>query len=341
MDTGLRQRVAGLKRNWQARWSDRQARWLARRAPPVTHLQLSQKTIFILPTLQGGVFGFGALIIMVVAIVARNPVALMLSALMLGVFLLSLILCYRNLSGLRLAAQDADHQLPRRRCFVGDTAQYTVSLAAAGGRRYHRNLWLGLAADNMHPVSLLPGDEAEINLDMPAEQRGLLTAPRLLVRTHYPIGLWRGWSRPDLLMRCLVYPRPQACTLPPAIRPTAAGGHGQQPFATQAGVDDFTGLRDYQPGDSMRRVAWQSLARGQGLKTKQFARDTETQIVLTFDSFRGRDTESKLACLCFQVLQLCRSGQAVGLRLPGDVYIGPGHGEVHKHQLLQALALWN
>tara|TARA_R100001039_G_scaffold37472_1_gene36155 strand:+ start:1195 stop:2127 length:933 start_codon:yes stop_codon:yes gene_type:complete len=308
--------------------------------PPVTQLQLSQKTIFILPTLQGVIVGFGASIVMVIAIAERNPVALMLSALMLGVFLLGLILCYRNLSGLRLAAHDADDPLPRRRCFVGDTARYTVSLSAPARSRSYQNLWLGFTANTLQPVSLAPGGDVEVNLNVTADRRGLLTAPRLIVRTRYPAGLWQAWSRPDLLMRCLVYPRPQACLLPPLISTAPAGDHGRQRLVNQAGMDDFIGLRDYQPGDSIRRVAWQALARGQGLKTKQFVRDAEPQILLTFEDFPGRDAETILACLCFQVLKFNRSGQAIGLRLPGEGVIRPGYGEAHKHRLLQALALW-
>lgn len=340
MDTGLRQRAARLKHRLQARWSARQARWLARRVPPVPQIQLSQKTIFILPTLQGVLVGFGAIIVMVIAIAERNPVALMLSALMLGIFLLSLILCYRNLSGLQLIAQDSGGPMPGCRCFVGDTAQFTIMLSAAGRRRAYQTLWIGFNTDALRPVSLMAGGDVAVNLSMPTKQRGLLTAPRLILRTRYPAGLWQAWSRPDLLMHCLVYPRPLACILPRSVRPAETGSYGQQRTAMQAGVDDFIGLRDYHPGDSIRRVAWQSLARGQGLKTKQFVRDAEPQVLLTFEDFRGREPEAILACMCFQVLKLCPYRQAVGLRLPGKTTISPGYGEAHKHQLLQALALW-
>ncbi len=341
MDTGFRRRVARLTRRWKARWSDRQARWLTRRVPPVTQLKLSQRTIFILPTWQGVFFGLGAIILLVIAIVERNLVSLSLSALMLSIFLLSLILCYRNLSGLRLTTQVADDAQRMRRCFVGDTAQFTVVLSAPDRRRPYQDIWLGLGTGALQRVSVAAGGMIEVTLEEAAERRGIVKASRLLLRTRYPAGLWQSWSRPDLLMRCLVYPRPQACTLPLKERPVPTTGLGRQAAAVQAGVEDFAGLRDFQPGDSARRVAWQSLARGQGLKTKQFVQDTEPQVLLTFDDFIGREAEAILACLCFQVLKLSRSGRAVGLRLPGTVDIRPGQGEAHKHQLLQALALWN
>lgn len=340
MGTGLRQRITGLRQHWQAYWSKRQTRWLARRVPAVASLQLSQKTIFILPTAQGALFGLGAIVVLVMAIAERNPVTLLLSSLMLSLFLLSLVLCYRNLSGLRLEAHDTESDLPAQRCFVGDTAQFNVRIKAAGLRRGHQDLWLGFSNDALQLVSLPPGTDATINLTTPATRRGLLSAPRLMLRTRYPIGLWQAWCRPDLAMRCLVYPQPQICALPPAAVQSPANAPGQQRLSRQTGVDDFTGLRDYQSGDSRRRIAWQSLARGQGLKTKQFVREAEPQFMLAFRHFPGRDPEAVLSCLCFQVLLLNRRHQAVGLELPGTVPVRPGQGEAHKHRLLQALALW-
>lgn len=340
MDIGLRQRADCLKQRWQLFQAERQARWLARRVPPVAEQQLSQKTIFILPTMQGTLFGFGAIIVMVIAIAERNPVSLLVSALLLSVFLLSLVLCYRNLSGLWLTTQGTESEMPSQRCFVGDTAQFAIRLTSAGRRRSHQDLWLGFSSGALQWLTLSSGATVTVNLGVTATHRGLLDAPRLVLRTRYPAGLWQAWSRPDLAMRCLVYPQPQICTLPPSALHAPGSTPGQQHAAKQAGVDDFVGLRDYQTGDAIRRVAWQSLARGQGLKTKQFVREAKPQILLAFKDFPGRDTESVLSCLCFQVLQLSRRHRSVALRLPDGKYIKPGQGELHKHRLLQALALW-
>jgi uncharacterized protein (DUF58 family) len=343
MDSGFRQRAAGLKQRWQQVLASRQARWLARRVPASDSLTLSQRTIFILPTAQGALFGLGAIIVLVIAIAERNPVSLLLSSVMLSLFLLSLVLCYRNLSGLHLnTGQDgeADEALPIQRCFVGETTTFSVCLKAAARRRAHQDLWLGFSPDTLQLVTVPKGGQCTVNLGTAATRRGLLTAPRLMLRTRYPMGLWQAWSRPDLAMRCLVYPQPQLCALPANAQRLPDVSQGQQVAARQAGVDDFLGLRSYQAGDSRRRIAWQSLARGQGLKTKQFVREAESQILLSFDQFPGQTPEAVLSCLCFQVLQLSRRRQAVGLKLPGQAVIKPGQGEAHKHSLLQALALY-
>jgi uncharacterized protein (DUF58 family) len=161
-----------------------------------------------------------------------------------------------------------------------------------------------------------------------------------MLRTQYPVGLWRAWSRPDLAMRVLIYPQPLPCKLPAAARHAVAQHSGKQQASRLAGMDDFLGLRGYQTGDSRRHIAWQTLAKGQGLRTKQFVRDADQSTMLTWSMFQGHDVETTLAFLCYQVLQLSRRQQAIALRLPGGVDVAPGQGDVHKHRLLQALALW-
>lgn len=343
MDTGISQRAARLKQVWQtqvrARFDKRQSRWLARRVPPAASVRLSHKIIFILPTFQGTVFALGALVVLVIALAERNLVAMLLAGLMLSLFLLSLVLCYRKLSGLRLSAHEPVSRAPRQRCFAGDTARFTVDLQAAGKRRTHSDLWLGFGSDALQVISLPPGGQVSVVLDCPASARGLLSAPRLMLHTVYPAGLWRAWSRPDLAMQCLVYPRPLVCALPVPNHPYTTTAAGRQRAAQQGGVDDFVGLRAYQTGDPMRRIAWRSLARGQGLKTKQFVQEAEPPLILNWETFAGRDPERVLSCLCYQVLQLSRRRACIGLKLP-DTNIKPGQGEQHKHELLQVLALW-
>jgi uncharacterized protein (DUF58 family) len=340
MDTGFRQRAARLRQRWQQQLANRQARWLERRVPAVAQLQLGQRIIFILPTWQGLLCAVGALVLMVVAIAERNPVALLLAVLMLSLFLLSLVLCYRNLSGLQLRAARSDTDSALLRCFMGDQAAFTLTLQAVGNARCHQDLQLGFSEDALQSLSVPPGARLSITLKAPALQRGLMSAPRLTLRTTYPSGLWQAWSRPDLAMRCLVYPRPQICVLPSAALQIADTLAAQQQTLWHNGVDDFAGLRAYQTGDSLRRIAWQSLARGSGLQSKHFVSEAEPQILLNAAHFSHLPLEEALSCLCFLVLQLSSKHRRLGLQLPGQATIPPGQGEAHKHTLLQALALW-
>ena len=102
--------------------------------------------------------------------------------------------------------------------------------------------------------------------------------------------------------------------------------------------DDFTGLRAYQPGDAMARISWKTLARGQGVHTKEFHAPLAESVWLDWDAFAPHAAETRLCLLCRAVLEAEDSGIAYGLRLPAVVF-GPDSGATHRHRCLEALAL--
>jgi len=135
-------------------------------------------------------------------------------------------------------------------------------------------------------------------------------------------------------MRCLVYPRPARETLPlPMARAEAGQGrsHGE-------GQEDFSGLRTYRLGDSLRHVAWKAVAREQGMLAKQFSGEAQQDVWLDWDALAGLDTEARLSRLTRWVLDAEASGAHWALRLPGrsiELDAGPSH----RQRCLEALAL--
>ena len=72
--------------------------------------------------------------------------------------------------------------------------------------------------------------------------------------------------------------RRAACRCRHHARATRKGSRSAQ------GQDDFAGLRKYQPGDSLRHVAWKAVARGQAVMTKQFSGLAAGELWLDWDS---------------------------------------------------------
>ena len=64
-----------------------------------------------------------------------------------------------------------------------------------------------------------------------------------------------------------MYPRPTGEQAPPEHQPEDPGEQGTR----GKGEDEFSGLRDYQQGDSARRVHWKAVARDQGVPVKVFS----------------------------------------------------------------------
>jgi uncharacterized protein (DUF58 family) len=305
------------------------SRWLARRIPPAASVRLNQRRIFILPSRVGAAYGLALLLMLLVGINYQNSLAYGLTFLLMAVFVVAILHTYRNLAGLVLKAGGGGA------VFVGEQARFRVRLESR--EREHQAVALGWP-----PAELLARDvprqgQAELELSLPAQRRGWLRPGRLRVESRFPLGLLVAWSWVDLDQAVLVYPRPLEGELPLAAG-LGAEDEEEGMRARGQGADDFQGLRDYQPGDSKRRLDWKAYSRGQGLLVREFAILGGRDLWLDFEQLDG-DAELRLSLLCHWVLQLSERQQPFGLQLPGQV-IAPDSGEGHRDACLRALALF-
>lgn len=304
------------------------ARWLERRVPAVKQISLHRKNIFILPTGPGLLFLVATALIFVTAINYVLSLAFGLAFLMVSLFILCILHTFRNLQHLSLRGVGAEP------VFAGEDAAFVVLLKHQPGHA-HEMLELRFPGGTWSQADLLDNEQERVRVFIHSSCRGVLNAPRLTVQTRFPLGLWRAWSNVDLAMSCLVYPRPQAGPLPGLVSGSSSG----KTESVTVGVEDFQGLRAYQTGDSLRQIAWKSLARGQGLQVKQFVDAVDDQLMLDWEMFPGVDHEERLSRLCHWVLTLARQDIDYGLRLPG-IELSLGRGDAHRAKLLSALALW-
>lgn len=312
-------------RLWRAAFFQR---WLARRIPPEHSIHLHQGNIFILPTREGLFFVVVVLLMVLAGINYQNSLIFALAFLLMSLFMVSILHTFRNLSGLVIHGRSA------RPAFAGEDAEFTV-VVSRGGKRTREALMMGWGADRLQGVDLVDEKEVHAHLFVPTRARGQFNPGRMLVQTHYPVGLFRAWSWVDLDMSTIVYPRPVfAGEIPEAV---ATGREGRA--MKRDGADDFHGLRDYQMGDPLRHIAWKSWARTGDLQIKEFAAFVDRRVWLDWGWFTGMDRENRLSRLCYSVLQVSRSADEYGLRLPG-VELEPGRGPEHRERLLKALALF-
>lgn len=313
--------IQQLKPFWQ--------RWLVKRIPPASRIQLDHRRIFIMPTRTGIWYALMLILMLLAAINYQNSLAYGLTFLLLTVGLLAILHTYRNVSGLILSAGVA------RSVFVGEPVQLRLRLESAGNA--HQALGLGWDAVHLQQYDVSANGLTEVELTLPAESRGWLRAPRLRVESVFPLGILRAWSWLDLEQSALIYPRPLAGTMPllKGVQPHAEDAG----VATQsAGVDDYQGLRSYQPGDSRQRLHWKAYSRGQGLFVKDFTDLSGQDLCLDFMALGG-DIEERLSRLCYWVLELSQRHQPFALRLPGFLS-AVDSGDAHREACLRALALY-
>jgi len=312
------------------------------RAPPAgaerasADFLLRFRRIYILPTRQGMGFAGAVSVMLLGAINYGNALGYVLSFMLVGVSLVSMLHAVRNLAGLRVANEDL------RPVFAGDMACIGLRVDNRGqrqrfgllarlaigqgrGREIDPVVHFGVAADSVK----------RIELQAIASRRGWYSPGRVVIATRFPFGLFRAWSRVEIGLRCLVYPRPDGEQAPPEHQPEDFSEQG----TGGKGEDEFSGLRDYQQGDSARRVHWKAVARDQGVPVKIFSGGASGVTVLRWQDVIPGDTEARLSQLCRWILDSHAQGLRYRLCLPG-VDIPADSGELHRHRCLEALALY-
>ena len=297
-----------------------------RRVPgPVTVLR---QKIYIIPTRLGYGFGLLAFVMLMGSMNYSNSLGFALTFMLGALALVGMHHTHRNLLGIRVQA--GRHEP----VFAGQTARFQLTASNPSSQnQYAIALQHDLMPESPRFVDLPARGSAMLWLDLHAEQRGLLPAPRFMLFTEFPLGLFHAWTWMDLDMQCVVYPRPSDS----GARPPPARGEGSGQQEGTEGKEDFMGLREYQRGDASRLIHWKSLPRTGKMMVKQFADPRQLEVWLDWDSLTGLNTEQRLSQLCRWIMDAHRMGQAYGLRLPG-LTLDISAGEQHRHQCLEALA---
>lgn len=306
--------------------SDRITTFLEREST-ILPIRLDSRRTYIFPTGHGFVFLAVLLAMLIGSINYNNNLGFLLVFLLGGMTLTSIIHTYRNLLGLEiLSAQSGP-------VFAGEDAVFDLQVGRGGHDRKEIFFALEKGRNTVETISSLT--YLTIQLPVKTAHRGVFKPERLMVSCRYPLGLFRAWSVLRTDITCLVYPAPihGAFAFEQDGRAT---GEGKRP--TMYGVDDFQGLRIYQPGDPLRHIAWKRLSGGQGVFTKDFSGRMQSVAVFDFNRIPG-DLETRLSRLCDMVLHAQRQEMVYGLALPGET-IAPDRGNAHMNRCLSALALF-
>ncbi len=290
---------------------------------PVT---LNQRKIFILPTRHG--FGFVLLIVLLllIAFVYNNNLAYWLTFLLASIFIVSILHTYKNLAGLIISPGNSHP------AFQGSLAGFDFHINNPGTQpRFNIHLQL----DSSQSIDLLSQQTETVTLYQQTIKRGRLSCKTLTLSSTYPLGLFRAWSPLRFQRQALVYPRPSDTQLP---FPEAEGIDNDEGLYLNKG-DDFYGLKTYQTGDSIRQIHWKSVAKGQGVFSRQYAGNPVADLWLDYDKTTGYQTEQRLSQLCRWIVEAEKAGLQYGLILPGRK-IPCDSGSRHYHNCLEALALF-
>jgi uncharacterized protein (DUF58 family) len=252
---------------------------------------------------------------------------------LMGLGIVAMLHTWHNLAHLHISASKAPP------VFAGEEAHFSFILNENSGRERTAiglKTALKTSAQTTAYCNVSAHGSTEVVLGTASKLRGWLQLGKVNVFTRFPLGLFHTWGYVESGLRCLIYPHPASPGLP---IPAAIQQFHTQGSQTTHGDEDFSGLRNYRLGDSMRRVDWKASAREQGLYTKDFEGQGQFSPWLDWEITPGKDTEHKLSQLTRWTLDAHAAGLAFGLRLPGYT-LPPAADEAHFREALKALALF-
>ena len=303
--------------------------WIRRRqGPDADPVRLDRRRIYILPTPLGIAYAAMLFAMVLGGMNYGNNLGMALAFLLVSLGLVVMHHCHGTLSGLALRLHAT------RSAFAGEEVRFGL-LLENHSRAPRPRIEVGLDAVPTAVVDVPAVGTVPAEIAVRAQRRGRVALARFVLATRHPLGLFRAWAVVHPEYAAIAWPRPADRSLPPPAVETDTGG--AQDGAR--GEEDFAGLKPYQAGDSLRRIAWKAYARGQGLHTKQYAGTDVVSHVFDWDSLEGFDVEARLAQLCRWVVDAHEHGEAFGLRLPG-LAIEPNIGTAHLEHCLNALALY-
>jgi uncharacterized protein (DUF58 family) len=136
----------------------------------------------------------------------------------------------------------------------------------------------------------------------------------------------------------LVYPHPEEDAPPlPAVDALHSDDHGA------GGQDDFAGVRAYQAGDSMKRLAWRQIARlgGDGaLVSKHFEGGAASEMRIDFSALpAAMECEARLSRMTRWIIEAEARNLPYAFNL-GELAYPAALGGAHREACLRALALY-
>ncbi|GAA0310362.1 DUF58 domain-containing protein [Psychrobacter aestuarii] len=299
---------------------DALARWFAKRAPRSDEMRLSLRNVYIFFSKEGMLFALLLLITFVAGVNYGNNLVLGLCFYLVSIWLIGFHITFAHVSGLQVRLLELSS------AEVGAPVWATIEVSSRSSkpRRQLRFVFEDHSEDAKatsgskaaHAMVLASVDTAQtIRLPIMTHKRGELTLPRLHISTVYPLGIMRAWSYVYFARRAWVTPRPLAFDWQETAQ--RVSGHDETVGGQYvAGQDDFERLDDYVLGESLARVSWAHVARGQGMFTKHFADPVGHEQALHYVQMPSMHHEDKLSELAYAVTMLGRLGVPFQMHLP-------------------------
>ncbi len=219
-----------------------------------------------------------------------------LSALLLGVAGAGVVLPFRMSRGVAVARRAPDE------AFAGDEVRVDLAMT---NRSRRLALSLSVRDPFVAPATvfvpwLRPGETVTAVTTRTVARRGVVDGGPVEVASSAPFGVAEVRRAVRAPGRIVVYPRLVPVGDLALLGASGAGGESTRSAGRGPGRE-FHGVREYQPGDSLRHVHWPSTARHGSLIVREFEPDRPARLSVVVDTWadagsNGPETPLDLCC---------------------------------------------
>ena len=313
----------------QSRFQKRFFNWIDKRTPLSQQATLTRKNLYIIPTKTGVSFFILSFILWLLGTSYQNNLVLALSYLLISLVIVAIFHTYTNLASIEVKVLGA------KPGFVGESIYFKLQVKG-NSVKHHDNLTMRWWGGKPETFNFTAKQATQIEVAIEAHQRGQLYPGKFLIESVYPLGIIRCWTWLNLDVSAIVFPKPLKVSFPAQLAGSNENDQGEQ----ISGGDDFSGLKEYRPGDPVKHIAWKNYARGQGLYSKEYSGTRHHYNWLNWEEFSHLNAEQRLSAMCYWALAFEQQQNPYGLSLPG-IKIEPAIGDAHRLTVLTALACFD
>lgn len=220
------------------------------------------------------------------------------------------------------------------------TAKTPVSVSVTNKRRFLPIFLLRINIQNQELFFpfIEAGKSASKHVDMTFEQRGRHTLGLISLNSAFPFNFFVRYKWYNEESSFVVFPRLQQCKLF-SFYEKERHSKGEYSSDTAGSDSDIISIREYVPGDPIKYINWKATARTGELKTKELSSLTFQPVIIDFSTVDIENTEEKISCVTYAIVQLIKKNIPIGLRL-GSIFFSPSASCSHRTNLLTELALY-
>ena len=242
-------------------------------------------------TLGGALFAVGLGFTGFAAMLSANNLLFLVFTAMLALLLVSGFLSRLMLAGLEVELLLPRHVTARSptpaRIRVRNLKKFTPSFSIElGGRNDPLSGFPSILKTPVYFPVISGSAELEAAVHVNFPRRGRHVDNVFVISTRFPFGFLRRTTAVELRRETLVYP---ALEPSEAAESLLAKAEGELEALTRGGGHDFHRIRPWETSDSARHVDWKTTAHTDRLHVREFTREEQQAVVLTFDRRIGPD----------------------------------------------------